>query len=115
MATGLLPPEPPLSEAATCILLSLVPMPRHGYAIMQEVRALSGGRVDLSTGTLYGALKRFLDLGWIDPVEPGDGSPARGAKCYRLTDGGRRALAAEVARLEELIGAARSRLVERPP
>lgn len=43
------------------ILLSLAPGQKHGYAIMKDVEALSDGRLSLSTGTLYGALKRLLD------------------------------------------------------
>ena len=47
----------PLTEATYFILLSLALGPRHGYLIMKDVRSLSRGRVTLSTGTLYGALK----------------------------------------------------------
>ena len=55
----------PLTETTLYILLSLAPGPRHGYAIMKDVRALSHNRVELSTGTLYSALKRLLDQNWI--------------------------------------------------
>ena len=43
------------------ILISLADQPRHGYALLKDVEALSGGRVRLSTGTLYGALRRLLE------------------------------------------------------
>ena len=91
----------PLTEATYYILLSLAPEARHGYAIMKDVRALSKNRVVLSTGTLYGALKRLLEQEWIlrvdDPDSNGDG---RERKLYRLTQLGRGVLEAEVARLD---------------
>jgi DNA-binding PadR family transcriptional regulator len=99
--------ELPLTEASCYILLSLAPRARHGYAIMKDVNALSGGRVDLSTGTLYGALKRMLEHGWIQPVdldpeaEAADGT-GRERKAYTLTEYGRRVLQAEVERLQRL-------------
>jgi DNA-binding PadR family transcriptional regulator len=100
----------PLTEATLYILLSLAPGAKHGYAIMKEVEALSNGRVNLSTGTLYGALKRLLDGGWIERVDDTafDGS-GRERKAYRLTELGQRILAAEVARLENVVATARRR------
>ena len=59
----------PLREPTFFILLSLSPGPKHGYAILKEVEALSDGRVRLSTGTLYGAIKRLLDDDWIRRVD----------------------------------------------
>lgn len=56
----------PLQETTFFILLSLSRQPRHGYAILLDVAQLSNGRIQLSTGTLYGALRRMLDLAWID-------------------------------------------------
>ncbi len=55
----------PLTEATFFILMNLSSGPRHGYAIMKEVHEMSKGRITFSTGTLYGALKRLLDQGWI--------------------------------------------------
>ncbi len=102
----------PLTETTYFILLSLAPGPRHGYAIMKDVRQLSRGRVALSTGTLYSALKRLLDEGWIDRAEaqqePVDG---RGRKDYRLTPLGQRILEAEVQRLQGLVSAARKSIL----
>lgn len=103
----------PLSESAFYIILSLAAGPRHGYAILKEVEALSDGRVVLSTGTLYGALKRMLEDGWIERVEEteADGThPGRERKTYRLTEIGRRILEAESARLRRLAGMAQLRL-----
>ncbi len=103
----------PLSEAALFILLSLAPGPRHGYAILKDVQALSAGRVVFSTGTLYGALKRFLEQGWIERA--GEAAPdetGHPRKAYALTRLGRRILEAEVARLRALVKAARLRVTE---
>ena len=56
----------PLSEPVLLILLSLAQQPRHGYAILKNVEEMSDGRVTLSTGTLYGALRRLLEDRWIE-------------------------------------------------
>lgn len=98
---------PPISETTFFILLSLAPAPLHGYAIMKRVRGLSEGRVNLSTGTLYGALKRLLEDGWIERVgEAEQDETGRPRKAYALTRLGRRILAAEVERLKGLVRAA---------
>ena len=55
-----------LSEPVLLVLLSLSEEPRHGYSIVKDMESMKGGRVQLSTGTLYGALQRFLDQEWID-------------------------------------------------
>jgi DNA-binding PadR family transcriptional regulator len=55
--------EIPLTESTYFILLSLSSKPKHGYAIMKDVWILSNDRIILSTGTLYGALKRLLEQG----------------------------------------------------
>jgi DNA-binding PadR family transcriptional regulator len=94
-------------------LLSLAPEPKHGYAIMKDVQELSGQRVVLSTGTLYGALKRLLGRGWIERVDEAERTPEESAaagrprKAYALTDLGRRVLQAKVARLDSLVTTAR--------
>ena len=97
----------PLTETTFFIILSLAPGPKHGYAIMKEVEALSDDRVRLSTGTLYGALKRMLESGWIDRLEKSElTDDSRGRKAYRLTELGRRILEAEMARLRRLVSLA---------
>jgi DNA-binding PadR family transcriptional regulator len=98
----------PLTEVTFFILLSLAPQPKHGYAIMKEVEILSHGRVRLSTGTLYGAIKRLLEKGWIVRVdEDGGVENGRIRKAYTLTHLGRRILEAEVARMETLVTVAK--------
>ena len=102
----------PLTETTLYILLSLAPGPRHGYAIMKDVRALSHNRVELSTGTLYSALKRLLDQEWIRRAEDPDPIAANGGrkrKAYVLTDLGSSILQAEVDRLQGLVRVARRR------
>jgi DNA-binding PadR family transcriptional regulator len=92
--------SPPLTEPVMLIMMSLAGQPRHGYSILKDVEQMSAGRVLLSTGTLYGALRRLLDDGWIERFEE-DESP-RGRQAYRLTAGGRRNLQTEVNRMKHL-------------
>ena len=99
----------PLSEAVFFILLSLAPGPKHGYAIMKDVQALSDSRVGLSTGTLYGALKRLLDGGWVRRVDEGQDESGRERKSYALTQLGKGILEAETARMQNLVAAAQKR------
>jgi DNA-binding PadR family transcriptional regulator len=97
----------PLREPTFFILLSLSPGPKHGYAIMKEVESLSEGRLKLSTGTLYGAIKRLLDRGWILRVDdPIPNSTGRERKAYVLTIQGRRVLNAEIERIQKLVSVA---------
>ena len=97
------------ADAAFFILLSLSSGPLHGYAIRKTVEELSHGRTRLGTGTLYGAIKRFLDLGWITPV-PRAGAPSkettRTRREYALAAAGRKELAREVERITSLREAA---------
>ena len=93
----------PLGEATFFILLSLLPQPKHGYSIMKAVAQHSNGRLQLSTGTLYGALKRMLEQAWIERFEAAGDSNGRIRKTYRLTELGRRVLDAETARMDNLV------------
>ncbi len=110
------PTDTPLTETTYFILLSLSPKPKHGYAIMKDVQILSEDRVILSTGTLYGALKRLLDLGWIVRLDnPDPKGNTRDRKVYKLSQHGWRVLKEEIARLNKLLMAAGQRLVEEQP
>ena len=103
-------PTPPLQEPTFFILLSLAAGPRHGYAMMKDIAYLSDNRVQLSTSTLYTALRRLLEQDWITREdEPMAGKNGRERKFYRLTACGHQALAAEVTRLESMVYAARGR------
>lgn len=102
----------PLSEAVFFILLSLLPGPRHGYAIMKDVKALSDSRVNLSTGTLYGALKRLLEAGWVQRMD-GEVENGRERKSYTLTQLGKGILKAETTRMQHLVSITRKHSSER--
>jgi DNA-binding PadR family transcriptional regulator len=109
-------PPSPLTEATFFILLSLSSAPKHGYAIMKEVKLLSDGRIVFSTGTLYGALRRLLEQGWIRRVNDPEPNPTdRERKAYALTERGQRVVHAEVERLKSLLTAVRQRASESPP
>ncbi|MGB8212285.1 MAG: helix-turn-helix transcriptional regulator [Anaerolineales bacterium] len=101
----------PLTETTFFILLSLSPFPKHGYAVAKDVQLLSNSRVVLSTSTLYTALKRLLEDGWIERAgeEPDPDETGRPRKVYALTGLGRRILAAETRRLQSLVAAAQLR------
>ena len=89
----------PLTEAVYYILLSLL-KPMHGYGIMLNAAQLSGGRVKLAAGTLYGAITTMLDKGWI--VAASENSAPR-RKEYEITPLGESVLWAELTRLRELV------------
>ncbi len=109
----------PLREPTFFILLSLSEGEKHGYAIIKDVAALSNGKVNLSTGTLYEALARLLDQLLIERVEAGgeapglETHPGRPRKAYRLTPKGGLVVQAEIARLQSLVLTAERRLAGR--
>jgi DNA-binding PadR family transcriptional regulator len=100
-----------LSEQVLLVLLSLAEQPRHGYSILKDVESMSVGRVLLSTGTLYGALQRLLDHGWIERVE--EDNPPRDRRTYRLTSRGRRSLQMELERMRHLTKLAALRMARK--
>ena len=104
----------PMTETTYFILLSLAPGPGHGYAIMKEVQKLSQRRVTLSTGTLYGALKRLLEQGWIERVDDLAAENGRERKDYRLTQAGQAALDGKIERLNGLLTAAGQQVAGKP-
>jgi DNA-binding PadR family transcriptional regulator len=85
------------------VLLSLVDGQKHGYAILKEVSERTSGQVELSTGTLYGIVKRLLADGLIR--ESALGSTDR-RRAYRLTAFGRKVALAEAERLRDLVSVA---------
>ena len=91
--------NPVLTESTYYILLSLY-TPQHGYGIMQRTETLSGGRVRLAAGTLYGALTSLCDKGWIAPLPVGENSRK---KEYQLTEKGLEVLKNELNRLRQLV------------
>ena len=96
----------PLTPALFHVLLSLADRQKHGYAILKEVELRTSGAVRLSTGTLYGIIKRLLADGLIR--ESAAGSDAR-RRAYRLTAFGRKVALAEAERLRDLVVAAQAK------
>lgn len=106
------PPAPTaLSAPVFQILLSLVDGDLHGYAIIQDIAARTDGEVRLTASTLYAAVKRLLDAGWI--AEPAErpraerDDPRR--RYYRITRLGHAAARAEAQRLAGLAAMARAK------
>ncbi|MFJ8387773.1 PadR family transcriptional regulator [Streptomyces sp. NPDC094438] len=87
-----------MQEPTLLLLTALADEPRHGYAIAREVEAISGGRVKMRTGTLYGALERLLQQGLIG-VHKEEVVDSRLRRTYTLTAPGRAALAVEAERI----------------
>lgn len=84
-----------MQEPTLLILTALADRPRHGYALAQEILAISQGRVRLRTGTLYGSLERLQGEGLIE-VFSEEVVQGRLRRTYTLTRTGRDTLAAEV-------------------
>lgn len=97
----------PLTNLAFHILLALGDGPAHGYAIGKEVERRSEGMLNPATGSLYQALKRLSQTGFIENASSLDGDARR--QSYRLTDLGRSVAKAEARRLNELVDVARSK------
>ena len=94
----------PLTEPVLLILMSLADRPLHGYALMKDISVISQGRVRVSTGTLYEALRRLLADGSIERFEQPDTS--REKQAYRLTPAGHSLLVQELDRMKQLTQAA---------
>ncbi|WP_101378455.1 MULTISPECIES: PadR family transcriptional regulator [Kitasatospora] len=105
--------ERSMQEPTLLLLTALADAPRHGYALIQEIAAISAGRVTMRTGTLYGALERLLGQGLIR-VESEEIVDGRARRSYALTDSGRQALATEADRLRAVATEAQRRLSVRP-
>lgn len=92
------------------VLVALSDGDAHGYAILKRVAEHTGGAVQLSTGTLYGIIKRLLADGLIDEPKrrPAAADDDERRRYYRLTDFGRKVVAAETTRLEAMVSAVRS-------
>ncbi|MFE2724718.1 PadR family transcriptional regulator [Kitasatospora sp. NPDC059327] len=101
--------ERAMQEPTLLLLTALADAPRHGYALIQEVSAISEGRVKMRTGTLYGALDRLLQQGLIE-VAAEEVVDGRARRSYALTKDGRAALAAEAGRLRAVASEAERRL-----
>lgn len=92
------------------ILLSVVDRARHGYAILQEAEARTGGRPGFEIPTLYRAIRRLRDETLIRAAEPLNPDPTERREYWEATDLGRQVLAAELLRLEVALTVGRERL-----
>lgn len=98
-----------LQEPAFLVLAALAGGALHGYALVEDVRRVSDGRVRLHTGTLYAILDRLRGAGLVE-VDREEVVDSRLRRYYRLTGAGAERLAAEADRLEQNARAARVRL-----
>ena len=100
----------PLPVAVFHILVALSDADRHGYAIMQDVAERTAGKLKLSPGTLYGAIKRMLEEGLVKETaerpDPEEDDERR--RYYRITPFGRRVAMAESTRLSALVKQAKA-------
>lgn len=114
-------PEPqemlPLTPAVFHILLALADGERHGYGIMKEVAAHSGGAMQMGPGTLYGSIKRMLAAGLIaeSGERPDPELDDERRRYYRLTPLGRRVATAEAGRLASLVRVAQAKRLTGTP
>jgi DNA-binding PadR family transcriptional regulator len=109
-------PYLPLTPAMFQVLVALADGEKHGYAIIKEVARRTNDAVRLHTGTLYTALRRFVDDGLVEETaeRPDPALDDERRRYYRLTDRGRAVALAEAARLEETLAQARAKFQLKP-
>src|ERR1700724_3705583 len=101
----------PLPAATFHILMSLADEDRHGYGIIQDVAARTGGELKLSAGTLYRSIQRMLEQGLIVETRerPAPGEDDERPRYYRITPLGTAVAKAEARRLTQLVRMARAK------
>ena len=101
----------PLPPVTFHILLALAGEDRHGYAILQDIAARTGGAVTIGPGTLYRSIQRMLEQGLVVETQdrPAPEMDDERRRYYRLTDLGRAVARAEVERLADTLALARAR------
>ena len=107
----------PLTPAMFHVLLALAGEDLHGYAILKEVELRTAGEVKLSTGTLYGIIKRLLNDGLVVELRqrPAAADDDERRRDYRLTPKGRELAAGETERLQKVLALARARHLLKKP
>src|SRR5882724_8401856 len=106
----------PLTPAMFHVLLALAGDDLHGYAILKEVELRTGGKVRLSTGTLYGIIKRLLADGMIVELRSRlSETDDERRRYYRLTSQGQQVATSEAERMDEILSIARSRNLLKKP
>ena len=91
------------SDAQFLVLASLADGPKHGHAMLEDIERMCGAR--LGPGTLYGAIARLEEQGWIERL-PSD----ERRKPYRLTEAGQQAFAAKAITLQRIASVSAARL-----
>jgi DNA-binding PadR family transcriptional regulator len=107
----------PLTPAVFHVLLALAEGERHGYAIMQEVATSTGGQIKMGPGTLYGTIKRLLEIRLIEESDerPDPRLDDERRRYYRLSGMGQRVVRAEAERYAAMVEVARGkRLIGKP-
>jgi DNA-binding PadR family transcriptional regulator len=106
----------PLTPALFHVLLALADGEKHGYVISKEIARRTNNEVKLSTGTLYGIIKRLLDDSMIEESEerPDFSLDDQRRRYYRLTKLGKAVAEAEAERMERVLALARSKHVLGP-
>jgi DNA-binding PadR family transcriptional regulator len=101
----------PLSPILMHILLALVDSPRHGLGIADHIETFTNARISLGPGTLYGSVKRLLELGLVEEPQarPAADSDDPRRRYYAITALGRRALELEVRELANVIRVAKAK------
>ena len=100
----------PLPPATFHILVALADEDRHGYAIIQEVAARTGGEVQIGAGTLYRSVQRMLEQGLIveKRQRPAPELDDERRRYYRITPFGKAVARAEARRLAQMVRIARA-------
>jgi DNA-binding PadR family transcriptional regulator len=93
------------SDPQFLVLASLAGGPKHGHAMLEDIRQMCGAR--LGPGTLYGAIARLEQQGWIEPLPAEDRR-----KPYRLTQSGQQAFALKMKTLQRIVGHNAGRLAQ---
>ena len=93
------------SEPALLIMISLADGPKHGYAMTQDIDAMSGQK--LGPGTLYGAIARLEECEWIEPLPAEDRR-----RPYKLTNAGQKVLKTRLQALKAVTRIGQARLAE---
>jgi DNA-binding PadR family transcriptional regulator len=91
------------ADPSLLILTSLADGPRHGYAIMTDIAAFSG--VKMEPGTLYGALTRLERRGWVRPLPADDRR-----RPYEITETGRAVLTERLASMARIVAVGHRRI-----
>ena len=93
-----------MSDPTLLVLASLAEGDKHGYAMMEDIERFAGVR--LGPGTLYGAITRLEERGWIRPLKSGQDR----RQPYTLTVDGRRHLEEQLSGLNQVVRTGLKRL-----